>query len=77
MGNAEFEGVNRSRIKVIGSFFAPWGMQRRCVECRKVGWHAKNTFLFVAGKAKTISPAMKNGTKAIYEGAVNSRADTC
>ena len=69
MGNAEFEASIDSRIKVIVAF-APWGMQRGV-------WNAeglagiKIPSLFVAGSKDDIS-GYENGTKAIYEGAVNS-----
>ncbi len=69
MGNTEFEASIDSRIKVIVAF-APWGMQRGV-------WNAeglagiKIPSLFVAGSKDDIS-GYENGTKAIYEGAVNS-----
>jgi predicted dienelactone hydrolase len=69
MGNPEFEASIDSRIKVIVAF-APWGMQRGV-------WNAeglagiKIPSLFVAGSLDDIS-GYENGTKAIYEGAVNS-----
>ena len=69
MGNPEFEASIDPRIKVIVAF-APWGMQRGV-------WNAeglagiKIPSLFVAGSLDDIS-GYENGTKAIYEGAVNS-----
>lgn len=69
MGNAEFEASIDPRIKVIVAF-APWGMQRGV-------WNAeglagiKIPSLFVAGSKDDIS-GYKDGTKAIYEGAINS-----
>jgi len=69
MGNAEFEASIDPRIKVIVAF-APWGMQRGV-------WNAeglagiKIPSLFVAGSKDDIS-GYEDGTKAIYEGAVNS-----
>jgi predicted dienelactone hydrolase len=69
MGNPEFEASIDSRIKVIVAF-APWGMQRGV-------WNAeglagiKIPSLFVAGSLDDIS-GYENGTKAIYEGTINS-----
>jgi predicted dienelactone hydrolase len=69
MGNTEFEASIDSRIKVIVAF-APWGMQRGV-------WNAeglagiKIPSLYIAGSLDDIS-GYENGTKAIYEGAVNS-----
>jgi predicted dienelactone hydrolase len=69
MGNPEFEASIDPRIKVIVAF-APWGMQRGV-------WNAeglagiKIPSLFVAGSLDDIS-GYENGTKAIYEGAINS-----
>lgn len=69
MGNSEFEASIDPRIKVIVAF-APWGMQRGV-------WNAeglagiKIPSLFVAGSKDDIS-GYEDGTKAIYEGAVNS-----
>jgi predicted dienelactone hydrolase len=68
-GNPEFEASIDPRIKVIVAF-APWGMQRGV-------WNAeglagiKIPSLFVAGSLDDIS-GYENGTKAIYEGAINS-----
>ncbi|PZX56542.1 alpha/beta hydrolase family protein [Algoriphagus chordae] len=69
VGNPEFEASIDPRIKVIVAF-APWGMQRGV-------WNAeglagiKIPSLFVAGSKDDIS-GYEDGTKAIYEGAVNS-----
>lgn len=69
MGNSEYEASIDPRIKVIVAF-APWGMQRGV-------WNAeglagiKIPSLFVAGSKDDIS-GYEDGTKAIYEGAVNS-----
>lgn len=69
MGNPEYEASIDPRIKVIVAF-APWGMQRGV-------WNAeglagiKIPSLFVAGSKDDIS-GYEDGTKAIYEGAVNS-----
>jgi predicted dienelactone hydrolase len=69
MGNPEFEASIDPRIKVIVAF-APWGMQRGF-------WNAeglagiKIPSLFIAGSMDDIS-GYEKGTKAIYEGAVNS-----
>lgn len=69
MGNPEFEASIDPRIKVIVAF-APWGMQRGV-------WNAeglagiKIPSLFIAGSKDDIS-GYEDGTKAIYEGAVNS-----
>ncbi|PZX60352.1 platelet-activating factor acetylhydrolase isoform II [Algoriphagus ratkowskyi] len=69
MGNTEYEASIDPRIKVIVAF-APWGMQRGV-------WNAeglagiKIPSLFVAGSKDDIS-GYETGTKAIYEGAVNS-----
>lgn len=69
MGNPEFEASIDPRIKVIVAF-APWGMQRGF-------WNAeglagiKIPSLFVAGSKDDIS-GYEDGTKAIYEGAINS-----
>lgn len=69
VGNPEFEASIDPRIKVIVAF-APWGMQRGV-------WNAeglagiKIPSLFVAGSKDDIS-GYEDGTKAIYEGAINS-----
>ena len=69
MGNPDYEASIDPRIKVIVAF-APWGMQRGV-------WNAeglagiKIPSLFVAGSLDDIS-GYETGTKAIYEGAVNS-----
>ncbi|SFT98345.1 Alpha/beta hydrolase family protein [Algoriphagus locisalis] len=68
-GNPEFKASIDPRIKVIVAF-APWGMQRGI-------WNAeglagiKIPSLFVSGSKDDIS-GYEDGTKAIYEGAVNS-----
>jgi predicted dienelactone hydrolase len=69
VGNPEFEASIDPRIKVIVAF-APWGMQRGF-------WNAeglagiKIPSLFIAGSKDDIS-GYEDGTKAIYEGAINS-----
>lgn len=69
MGNLEFEASIDPRIKAVVAF-APWGMQRGV-------WNAeglagiKIPSLFVAGSKDDIS-GYEKGTKAIFEGAVNS-----
>ncbi|MEN2284200.1 dienelactone hydrolase family protein [Algoriphagus sp. SE2] len=69
IGNPEFEASIDPRIKVIVAF-APWGMQRGV-------WNAeglagiKIPSLFIAGSKDDIS-GYEDGTKAIYEGAINS-----
>ena len=69
IGNAAFEASIDPRIKAVIAF-APWGMQRGI-------WNAeglagiKIPSLFVAGSLDDISEYDK-GTKAIFEGAVNS-----
>lgn len=69
MGNPEFEASIDQRIKLIVAF-APWGMHRGV-------WNAeglagiKIPSLFIAGSKDDIS-GYEKGTKAIYEGAVNS-----
>ncbi|MDG1276507.1 MAG: dienelactone hydrolase [Algoriphagus sp.] len=69
IGNPEFQASIDHRIKVVVAF-APWGMQRGV-------WNAeglagiKIPSLFIAGSKDDIS-GYEDGTKAIYEGAVNS-----
>ncbi|GAA0878227.1 hypothetical protein GCM10009119_11950 [Algoriphagus jejuensis] len=69
VGNAEYQASIDPRIKVVVAF-APWGMQRGV-------WNAeglagiKVPSLFIAGSKDDIS-GYEDGTKAIYEGAVNS-----
>jgi predicted dienelactone hydrolase len=69
MDNAEFKASADPRIKVMVAF-APWGMERGV-------WNAEGLAgitipsLFVAGSEDDIS-GYENGTKAIYQGAVNS-----
>jgi predicted dienelactone hydrolase len=69
IGNPEFQASIDPRIKVVVAF-APWGMQRGV-------WNAeglagiKIPSLFIAGSKDDIS-GYEDGTKAIYEGAVNS-----
>ncbi|EAZ80378.1 alpha/beta hydrolase family protein [Algoriphagus machipongonensis] len=69
VGNPEFEASIDPRIKVIVAF-APWGMQRGV-------WNAeglagiKIPSLFIAGSKDDIS-GYEDGTKAIYDGAINS-----
>lgn len=69
IGNPEFEASIDPRIKLIVAF-APWGMQRGV-------WNAeglagiKIPSLFIAGSKDDIS-GYEDGTKAIYEGAINS-----
>jgi len=69
MGNPEFEASIDPRIKVIVAF-APWGMQRGVWNEEGLAG-IKIPSLFVAGSLDDIS-GYENGTKAIYEGAVNS-----
>jgi predicted dienelactone hydrolase len=69
MGNPIFESSIDPRIKVIVAF-APWGMQRGV-------WNAEGLVgikipsLFITGSEDDIS-GYEKGTKAIYEGAINS-----
>jgi predicted dienelactone hydrolase len=69
IGNAEFEASIDSRIKAVIAF-APWGMTRKV-------WNAeglagiKIPAFFIAGSMDDIS-GFEKGTKAIFEGAVNS-----
>jgi predicted dienelactone hydrolase len=69
VGNPEFEASIDPRIKAVIAF-APWGMQRAV-------WNSdglagiKVPSLFVAGSEDDIS-GYEKGTKAIFEGAVNS-----
>lgn len=69
VGNAEYEASLDPRIKAVVAF-APWGMTRGV-------WNAdglagiKIPSLFVAGSKDDIS-GYEKGTKAIFEGAVNS-----
>ena len=68
-GNQDFEASIDPRIKAVVAF-APWGMTRGV-------WNAKGLSginipaLFVAGSMDDIS-GYEKGTKAIFEGAVNS-----
>ncbi len=68
-GNAEFEASIDPRIKAVVAF-APWGMALGT-------WNAdglagiKVPSFFIAGSEDDIS-GYENGTKAIYEGAINS-----
>jgi predicted dienelactone hydrolase len=68
-GNPEYEASIDPRIKAVVAF-APWGMQRAV-------WNAeglaglKIPSLFVAGSMDDIS-GYEKGTKALYEGAINS-----
>jgi len=69
VGNPEFEASIDSRIKAVVAF-APWGMQRAV-------WNEdglagiKIPSLFIAGSEDDIS-GYEKGTKAIFDGAVNS-----
>jgi predicted dienelactone hydrolase len=69
IGNSEFEASIDPRIKAVVAF-APWGMTRSV-------WNAdglagiKIPSLFIAGSKDDIS-GYEKGTKAIFEGAVNS-----
>jgi len=69
VGNPEYEASLDSRIKAVIAF-APWGMQRGV-------WNAEGLSgiripsMFVAGDMDDIS-GYEKGTKAIFEGAVNS-----
>ena len=69
VGNPEFEASIDPRIKVIVAF-APWGMQRGVWNAEGLA-SIKIPSLFVAGSKDDIS-GYEDGTKAIYEGAVNS-----
>ncbi len=69
MGNPEFEASIDPRIKVIVAF-APWGMQRGVWNAEGLAGIKIPSF-FIAGSLDDIS-GYENGTKAIYEGAVNS-----
>lgn len=69
MGNPEFEASIDPRIKVIVAF-APWGMQRGVWNAEGLAGIKIPSF-FIAGSKDDIS-GYEDGTKAIYEGAVNS-----
>lgn len=68
-GNPEFEASIDPRIKVIVAF-APWGMQRGVWNAEGLAGIKIPSF-FIAGSLDDIS-GYENGTKAIYDGAVNS-----
>jgi predicted dienelactone hydrolase len=69
MGDPEFESSIDPRIKVIVAF-APWGMQRGVWDAEGLAG-IKIPSLFIAGSEDDIS-GYEKGTKAIYEGAINS-----
>lgn len=69
MGNPDFESSIDPRIKVIVTF-APWGMQRGVWDADGLAG-IKIPSLFIAGSEDDIS-GYEKGTKAIYEGAINS-----
>ena len=69
VGNSEYEASIDPRIKVVVAF-APWGMQRAV--WNKDGLAGiRIPSLFVAGSEDDIS-GYEKGTKAIFEGAINS-----
>lgn len=69
MGNPNFQASIDPRIKVIVAF-APWGMQRGVWDAEGLAG-IKIPSLFIAGSEDDIS-GYEKGTKAIYEGAINS-----
>ncbi|SIO14228.1 alpha/beta hydrolase family protein [Algoriphagus halophilus] len=69
VGNPEFEASIDPRIKVIVAF-APWGMQRGVWNAEGLAGIKIPSF-FIAGSKDDIS-GYEDGTKAIYEGAVNA-----
>ena len=69
IGNPEFEASIDPRIKAIIAF-APWGMQRAVWNSEGLAG-IKIPSLFIAGSEDDIS-GYEKGTKAIFEGAVNS-----
>ncbi len=69
VGNPEFESSIDPRIKAVVAF-APWGMTRGVWNAQGLAG-IKIPSLFVAGSMDDIS-GYEKGTKAIYEGAVNS-----
>jgi len=69
VGNQEFEASLDPRIKAVVAF-APWGMQRGVWNEEGLAG-IKIPTLFVAGSDDDIS-GYEKGTKAIFEGAINS-----
>lgn len=69
VGNAEFEASTDPRIKAVVAF-APWGMTRGVWNTDGLAG-IKIPSLFVAGSKDDIS-GYEKGTKAIFDGAVNS-----
>ncbi len=69
VGNQEFEASLDPRIKAVVAF-APWGMQRGVWNEEGLAG-IKIPTLFVAGSEDDIS-GFEKGTKAIFEGAINS-----
>ncbi len=69
VGNPEFEASMDPRIKAVIAF-APWGMQRGVWNSEGLAG-IKIPSMFVAGSEDDIS-GYEKGTKAIFEGAVNS-----
>jgi predicted dienelactone hydrolase len=68
-GNPEFESSVDPRIKAVVAF-APWGMQRSVWSAEGLAGIKIPSF-FVAGSLDDIS-GYERGTKALFEGAVNS-----
>jgi predicted dienelactone hydrolase len=69
VGNPEFEASIDPRIKAVVAF-APWGMTRNVWNAEGLAGIKIPSF-FVAGSMDDIS-GYEKGTKAIFEGAVNS-----
>ena len=69
IGNPEFEASIDPRIKAVIAF-APWGMQRGVWNDEGLAG-IKIPSLFIAGSKDDIS-GYENGSKAMFEGAVNS-----
>lgn len=69
VGNAEFEASIDPRIKAVIAF-APWGMTRNVWNVEGLAG-IKIPAFFIAGSMDDIS-GYEKGTKAIFEGAVNS-----
>jgi predicted dienelactone hydrolase len=69
IGNSEFEASIDPRIKAVVAF-APWGMQRAVWNADGLASISIHSF-FIAGSEDDIS-GYEKGTKAIFEGAVNS-----
>jgi len=65
-----------SRIKVYCSFLRPWACSRGVVGMPKRFWAGhQDTFPYLWTEAKTISPAIENGTKAILWRSVKTPSD--